>query len=116
MYLISITPKKLRSSLCFAETVRFRLLLFSVAIGMTSTALAHDNVQHSHEFETDTRVTPRSADTHTTGTLPRAEAESLTAESKVRSEIRDGFRYVATNGIPNHVRQRGDRLLIGSQP
>jgi hypothetical protein len=50
----------------------------------------------------DLRQTPRSADTHTTGTLPRAPEGSIMAKSEVSSEARDGFRYVTANGIPNH--------------
>jgi len=58
-------------------------------------------VQHSHN--TDTRITPQAADHHVTGRLPRSVGSSTTAPSKVSSEIRDGYRYLKANGIPNHA-------------
>ncbi|MGB0743171.1 MAG: YHYH protein [Opitutales bacterium] len=81
--------------------LRYVLLLL---IGLSfSTAQAHDTT-HSHA--TDTRITPRDAATHITGTLPPASGGSTTAAPLVLSEIREGYRYVSTNGIPNHATGR----------
>jgi len=74
---------------------------------------------HRHDHEPDTRQTPRSAQTHTTGTLPRAEAVSAPTKSLVSSDIRDGFRYITANGIPNHETgrfpNRGNPNVVSEQ-
>ena len=63
---------------------------------------AHEGASASHEHATDTRDTPRDADSHVTGQLLRAHGENTTSKSKIRFVIHDNHRIVTANGIPNH--------------
>lgn len=51
--------------------------------------------------------------------MPRSTGESTTAITQVVSEIRDGYRYLATNGIPNHATgqfpNRGNPNVVSEQ-
>lgn len=81
---------------------------------------AHERGSSSHEHEeTDLRMTPRDADRHETGQLPRARGATTLAKSIVRIEIRDGYRLVTANGIPNHETgrfpNRGNPNVVAEQ-
>lgn len=93
--------------------------LVLTAILAAPSVFADTGGSHSHSGEVDPRITPRSAKTHVTGTLPPAELEPTTAKTVVRSEIREGYRYVSTNGIPNHETgrfpNRGNPNVVGEQ-
>lgn len=86
---------------------RFPLSLTTVLLSsliLPLSAEAHEGVSHQHEqAEPDTRPTPRSADTHETGTLPRSSGESSAAESQVEFTVRGDYRYVVANGMPDHT-------------
>lgn len=84
---------------------RMWVMCAAVAVLLSATEVqAHGPSPHEHPEATqdDTRQTPRTADQHETGTLPRSRGESTTAESKVRFEARGEYGYIVSNGIPNH--------------
>lgn len=90
-------------------------LLFAPAVH------AHGPTDHEHEDtkQADTRQTPQSADEHETGRLPRAQGESTSAQSQARFEIRDNYRHVVANGIPDHTigrfPNRGNPNVVAEQ-
>lgn len=90
----SLLPIKFPNS----RTIGLSLWGLSIAVSM----FAHDGMQHTHEDTVDDRLTPRSAATHVTGTLPPATRSETEPKSSVSGSIRDGFRYIQANGIPDH--------------
>jgi hypothetical protein len=88
------------------HTARSYILSVLVTLASVTIAQSHDRPSAVHEHEPDTRLTPRDAATHVTGTLERASGGSTDATSQVIAENRDGYRYVATNGIPDHATGR----------
>jgi hypothetical protein len=65
----------------------------------------HDHADHARPAgidASDARLTPRDADSHDTGTLPPARGGNTDAAPQVRWGQRDGHRYVAANGLPDH--------------
>lgn len=66
-------------------------------------SFAHEGASVPHEHAaTDPRATPREAATHATGQIARSRGENTSAKSKARFEIRDGYRIVTANGVPDH--------------
>jgi len=91
-----------------------------VSLVLAPAAFAHEGSSHTHDHvNTDTRDTPRTADTHETGQLPPAHGQATSAESHARFEIRDGYRVVIANGIPDHETgrfpNRGNPNVVGEQ-
>jgi len=83
------------------NTTAYITVILTVTTFFVPVASAHEGALHSHEHG-DTRMTPRDADTHETGQLAPAHSVKTSAESAVRIEIRDGYRIVTANGIPDH--------------
>lgn len=85
------------------NTAKSITMILTISSFVVLAAFAHEKASGLHEHaNTDTRVTPRDADTHETGQLPPARSEKTSAKSKVRFEIRDDYRMVSANGIPDH--------------
>jgi hypothetical protein len=81
---------------------------------------AHESASDPHRHaKTDSRMTPRDADTHETGQLPPARSAKTSAKSAVRIEIRDGYRMVTANGLPDHETgqfpNRGNPNVVSEQ-
>ncbi|MFK7788220.1 MAG: YHYH protein, partial [Phycisphaeraceae bacterium] len=92
----------------------------SIVFFLPASAFAHDGTPHtSTQSQRDTRDTPRSADQHETGKMPRSQKKASDAESKVQFEKRDGYRFVVANGLPNHATgqypNRGNPNVISEQ-
>lgn len=79
------------------------MVAMSIALLLARVGTAHEGSSQAHDHsETDMRETPRTADKHVTGTLPRATAATTSAKSRVSFNVRDGYRLVVANGIPDH--------------
>lgn len=65
---------------------------------------AHGSFEHEHDDagESESRQTPRMADEHETGMMPRSRGESTSAESRVEFQVRGEHGFIVANGIPNH--------------
>jgi hypothetical protein len=89
-----------------------------VTLFLVTGAFAHDPSSGPHDH-TDTRETPRTADSHETGQLPPARPDATTAKSAVRFETVDGYRTVVANGIPDHETgrfpNRGNPNVVSEQ-
>jgi len=99
---------------------RLPLLAAVAGLVLTSAAMAQGRDEHDHDHpQRDRRVTPRSAHTHETGTLPPARAATLTLENEARFVVEDGYRRVFANGIPDHETgvfpNRGNPNVVGEQ-
>lgn len=109
------------SHACISLTVAWPLCIgFILTSILTVPSVFADLVEsHSHSGDLDRRLTPRAAKTHVTGTLPPSEPDPTTTDTVVKSEIREGYRYVSTNGIPDHETgrfpNRGNPNVIGEQ-
>ena len=98
---------------------RARAAFVSITLFISSAAAGHEGATHSHENDEKPLITPRDADSHETGTLPRARSRSNSFENKVDFVIENDFRYVVANGIPNHETgpfpNRGNPNVVGEQ-
>lgn len=95
--------------------------LLPAVVMLNCVVLAHEggDDSHHHASEADSRQTPRTADMHETGTLPRARGEGAAAQSQVSFEVRDHHRIVVANGIPTHASgpfpNRGNPNVVSEQ-
>lgn len=81
----------------------YMAITFTTLSFLVTSSSAHEGAPVTHEHAaTDTRETPRDAATHETGQLAPARGENTSAKSTVRFEIRDDYRIVTANGVPNH--------------
>lgn len=93
-------------------------VILAMASFLMPAAFAHDRTSGPHQH-VDTRVTPRDADTHATGQLPPAWSENVSAKSTIHFELRNGYRMVIANGIPDHETgrfpNRGNPNVVSEQ-
>ena len=75
--------------------------IFAIFASLVLASSAHEKAAAPHEHE-GARLTPRNADSHVTGQLPRSRGENTKAKSAVQFVIRDKHRYVTANGVPDH--------------
>lgn len=76
---------------------------FTALFFFVTPSFAHEASSVTHEHAAaDTRMTPRDAATHATGQMVRSSGENTSAKNSVRFEIRDKYRIVTANGVPDH--------------
>lgn len=90
-----------------------------VSVCVVPYVYAHDGAATHQHLQADTRMTPRDANTHETGQLPPARGTGSSATPEVRIVVRDGYRIVTANGIPDHVTgrfpNRGNPNVVSEQ-
>ncbi|MDX1679939.1 MAG: YHYH protein [Akkermansiaceae bacterium] len=94
--------------------------IFTLLILLGEPSKAHEKGPGAHDHEAvDARLTPRDADSHVTGQLPRSRGENTDAKSTIRLVIRDKHRYVTANGVPDHKTgqfpNRGNPNVVSEQ-
>lgn len=82
------------------KVARMTLLSLSVSAVAGATWAGHGYFAHSHEHASGLGTVVHS---HGGSTHPHSmEEEEYLAENRVKIEVRDGYRYVESNGIPDH--------------
>ena len=90
------------------------------AVVLTSvTLLAAPVWAHDGEHEPTDPSTPRDAGSHVTGKMERSREAGTDAPSRAEFEVRDGYRYVTANGVPDHETgrfpNRGNPNVVSEQ-
>jgi hypothetical protein len=95
---INLKVMKRRSTIIPRWAMAILLTIFPFFV---MSAAAHEKASESHQHA-DARNTPRYADHHVTGQLPRSQGQNTTAQTAVHSAVRGEHRIVVANGVPDH--------------